>query len=486
MYDVVIIGAGIIGTSVARDLSAYNLKLLLIDKEPDVSNGATKANSGIIHAGYDAIPGTLKARLNVEGNLMFDKLCEELNVRFKRVGSLVVAFSDEEMKKVHKLYERGLENGVPSMEIIGKAKLKEIEPHINNGAVGALWAKTAGIVSSYELAVALAENAVVNGAEVMLDTEVKDIEEGNGVFNIITSKGKVRARYVINASGLFADDINNMLGGEKFTITPRKGEYCLFDKSQGYLAKQVIFRVPTKMGKGILVTPTVHGNLLIGPNAANTEDKTDLSTTRAGIKEVIDGAVKLVDKLPVSRIITSFAGLRATTEKGDFIINSPADRAVNAAGIDSPGLTSAPAISRMVIGLLKDMGLPLKKNESYSPVRNIRKRFADMTKKERKEAIRANSLYGRVICRCETVTEGEIVDAIRRPVGPRTVDGVKKRLRAGAGRCQGGFCMPRVIEILSRELNIPYSEIVKDTRNSFLFTGTIKDNMRAEDGDSDE
>jgi glycerol-3-phosphate dehydrogenase len=486
MYDVVIIGAGIIGSSIARDLSSYKLKLLLIDKEPDVSNGTTKANSGIVHAGYDAIPGTLKAKLNVEGNRMFDKLCNELKVGFRRAGSLVVAFSDEEMEKVYELYERGLENGVPSMEVIGKKKLSEIEPHISDRAVGALLAKTAGIVSSYELAIAMAENAVQNGVGIMLDTEVKNIEKEAETFNIITSKGEVRTKYVVNAAGLFADDINNMLGGEKFSIIPRKGEYCLFDKSQWSLVRHVIFPVPAKVSKGILVTPTVHGNLLIGPNAISIDDKTDLSTTDAGIKEVIDGARKLVDKLPLNQVITSFAGLRATTEGGDFIINSPANGAVNVAGIDSPGLTSAPAISRMVIGMLKDMGLPLKENESFNPVRNTQKRFADMTKNEREDAIRANPLYGRVICRCETVTEGEIVDAIKRPVGPRTVDGVKKRLRAGAGRCQGGFCMPRVIEILSRELNIPYSEIVKDTRNSFLFTGTIKDNLLAEDGEDDD
>lgn len=476
MFDVVIIGAGIVGTSAARDLSRYDLKVLLLDKEADVANGTTKANSAIIHAGYDALPGTLKAKLNVEGNSMFDEICRELNVPFKRIGSLVAAFSEEEMDTVRQLYDRGVKNGVPGMEIIGREKLKEIEPYINDAAIGALLAKTGGIISPYELCIAQAENAVENGVELMLSTDVLDIEKDEGSFVLKTDNGDIKTRFIINAAGLFGDTINTMLGGEDFQIVPRKGEYCLLDRSQGYLANHVIFQVPTAMGKGILVTPTVHGNLLIGPNAADISDKTDLSTTDEGLEEVIKGASRCISRFSMREVITSFAGLRATTASDDFIINSPVKGAVNAAGIDSPGLSSAPAISKMILSLLEEMGLKLRKKE-FNPYRALQKRFAEMSNQERKEAIDKNPLYGRVICRCETVTEGEIIDVIKRPAGARTVDGVKRRLRTGMGRCQGGFCMPRVVEIISRELNVPYEKVLKDSKEGYLFSGLLKDSL---------
>lgn len=486
MFDVVIIGAGIVGTSTARELSKYDLKVLLLDKDIDVANGTTKANSAIVHAGYDALPGTLKAELNVSGNSMFEKMCDELNVPFKRIGSLVVAFSDEDMESVRKLYDRGVSNGVPDMEIIGREKLREIEPNISEKAVGALWAKTAGITSPYELCIAQAENAVQNGVELRLDTEVCGIEKQEGKYIIKTNRGDIETKFVVNCAGLFSDTINNMLGGEKFEIVPRRGEYCLFDKSQGGLARHVIFQVPTKMGKGILVAPTVHGNLLIGPNAVDIDDKEDLSTTQSGLDTVINGARKSVDKFSMRDVITSFAGLRSTVKGGDFIINSPAEHALNAAGIDSPGLSSAPAIAKKLVSMLEKMGAVLNEKKDFDPIRHVQKRFAEMTDEERDEAIKKNPLYGRVICRCETVTEGEIVDAIRRPAGARTVDGIKRRLRAGMGRCQGGFCMPRVVEIISRELGLPYSEVLKGSSKGYIVTGKLKESLGAGDGENDD
>lgn len=485
MYDVAIIGAGIVGTSIARDLSKFNLKVLLIDKEIEVGNGTTKANSAIIHAGYDALPGTLKAKLNVEGNAMFDTICNELSVPFKRIGSLVIAFSDKEMETVHELYDRGVQNGVKDMEIIGEAALKAIEPHISDNAKGALYAKTAGIISPYELCIAQAENSVENGVKLMLGSEVKNIQRLKDVFLISTDSGQISTRFIVNAAGLFADEINDMLGGKKFRIVPRKGEYCLFDRSQGYLTSHVVFQVPNKLGKGILVTPTVHGNLLIGPTAVNVEDKNDLSTTVDGLETVVNAARKSVPGFNIREVITSFTGIRASCEGGDFIINSPASRTINAAAIDSPGLSAAPAISKMVIEMLKDQGLVLEPKE-FNPIRRIKKRFAEMDNAERSAAIAENPLYGRVICRCEMVTEGEIVDAIKGPAGARTVDGVKRRVRAGMGRCQGGFCMPRVVEILSRELGIPYLNVVKGSKTGFIFTGKIKDDLNIEDGEGHE
>jgi glycerol-3-phosphate dehydrogenase len=413
---------------------------------------------------------------------MYEEMCRELDVPFKRIGSLVAAFSEEEMDKIHELYERGLLNGVPSMEIIGKERLMEIEPHIRGNAVGALLAGTAGITSPYELCIAQAENAVENGVRLMLETEVKGIQRTDSGFILSTNRGDIRTRFLVNAAGLFADDINSMLGGEAFNITPRKGEYCLFDKSQGVLASHVIFQLPAKLGKGILITPTVHGNLLIGPNACDIDDREDLSTTSEGLEQVVRGANKAMDKFSMREVITSFAGLRSSVEGGDFIINCPIQGAVNAAGIDSPGLTAAPAIALMVVDMLRDHGLLLRE-KAYNPIRRVRKRFAEMDNSERAEAISRDPLYGRIICRCETVTEGEIVDAIKRPAGARTVDGIKRRLRAGMGRCQGGFCMPRIVEILSRELKVPYMDIVKDSREGFIFTGKLKDGLNARDGE---
>lgn len=474
MYDVAVIGAGIIGCAVARELSKYKLNILVIEKSYDVSDGSTKANSGIVHAGYDAVPGTLKAKLNVMGNKMYEKLCNELEVPFSRRGSLVIGFNEYEMKTIEELYLRGLKNGVEGLEIIDSSRLHKMEPNVSENTVGALYAPTAGITSPYELCIALAENANQNGVEFKLSTKVLNVYRENHLFKIESNRGLFTARYIINAAGLFSDDINRMLKGPEFNIIPRRGEYCLIDKAQGNLVRSVIFQTPTEKGKGILVAPTVHGNLLIGPNAVEIPDRENVETTEEGIEEIIRGAKKSVKNINTREIITSFSGIRATPDTRDFIINAPTNGAVNAAGIESPGLTSAPAIAVRVVELLADEGLKLDRKSDFISKRVRAKKFIEMSDDEKIASLRENPLYGRVICRCEYVTEGDIVNAIRGPLGPRTVDGVKRRLRAGMGRCQGGFCMPRVVEILARELNIGPDKVLKAGEGSYILTGRTK------------
>ncbi|KRQ86288.1 L-2-hydroxyglutarate oxidase LhgO [Caloramator mitchellensis] len=474
MFDVAIIGAGIVGTSIARELSKYDLSCVVIEKSNDVSNGSTKANSGIVHAGYDAKEGTLKAKFNVLGSEMYEKICEELDVPYKRNGSLVLAFNDDDLRHIEMLYKRGLKNGVKNLSIIDKNSVFSLEPNLQDNVVGALYAETGAIVSPFELAIALAENANENGVEFMFSTTVTNIYKENDVFNIETNKGKFKSRYLVNAAGLFSDEINDMLGGEKFKIIPRRGEYCLFDKSVGNIVTRTIFQTPSNKGKGILVSPTVHGNLFVGPNAIEMDKKDDVSTTKEGIEEILKGGSRSVKNINPRDIITSFTGIRATSDTGDFVINVPTKNAVNAAGIESPGLTASVAIAPYVVSLLENEGLRLTLKNNFIKHRTNTKLFIQMTDDEKKSALSSNSAYGRIICRCEHITEGDIINAIKRPLGARSVDGVKKRVRAGMGRCQGGFCMPRVVEILSRELDIPLTDITKSDRGSYILTGKTK------------
>lgn len=474
MYDVAIIGAGIIGTSIAREVSKYELSAVVIEKASDIANGATKANSGIVHAGYDAVEGTLKAKLNVKGSVMYEKICKELNVPYKMNGSLVVAFSDNDMHTLEKLYKRGIKNGVKDIDIIDKETLISNEPNINKSAIGALRAGTGGIVSPYELSIALGEIANQNGVEFKFNTEVMEIHKSHDRFFIKTSSGEIITKFIVNAAGISSDEVNKMLGGEKLRLIPRRGEYCLLDKSQKGLVKSTIFRAPTEKGKGILVTPTVHGNILIGPNAVEVDGKYDTSTTLEGTKEVLDGAKKSVDGIYTRDVITSFSGIRATPEGRDFIINVPVKGAINAAGIESPGLTAAPAIAEMVMELLENQGLKLNRKSQYDTKRKKIVLFNELGDEEKIRCLKDNPLYGRVICRCENITEADIINSINRHLGAKTVDGVKRRVRAGGGRCQGGFCMPRVIEILARELKVDQSDILKAEQGSFILTGRTK------------
>lgn len=478
VYDVLIIGAGVIGTLIARKLSFYDLNVCILEKETDVAVGSSKANSGIVHAGYDAEPGTLKALLNVKGNSLFDEISKELDIHFKRIGSLVIAFSQSDMDKLQMLYQRGLENGVSGLKILySNAQLTQLEPNISPQAIGALYAPSAGITCPYELAVAAAENAVDNGVQLKLQTQVIGIKHINGLFHIETNRGTVLSKYVVNAAGLYSDTIAQMAGGHAFSIKPRKGEYMLLDKGQGKIVNTVIFQTPTSSGKGILVTPTVDGNLLIGPTASDIDDKEDFSTTDAGMNEVTQGALKSVPAINTRQVITSFAGLRAVPSTGDFIIEYSVSnkRFLHVAGIESPGLTAAPAIAEYVAELLKKADLDFVVKKDSKAQRKSITSFSQASDEDKMKLIKRNRLYGNVICRCETVTEAEIIEAIRRPAGATSLDAVKRRTRSGMGRCQGGFCTPRIIEILSRELAIPMESTTKSEKGSLLLGRRTKE-----------
>lgn len=461
-YDVAIIGAGVSGALIARELCAYDISVALLERANDVAMGTTKANSAIVHGGFDAIPGTLKAKLNVRGTALMPVVCGEMNVPFRNNGSMVLAFSDEEMETVKKLYDRGIQNGVPGLEIIDKARVKELEPHASDEAVGALLCNSSGIVCPYELTIAAAEVAVTNGVEFMRNCEVTAIEDRGDYFNIVTTSEDVEAVYIINAAGTHTDEIARMIGDDSFKVINRKGEYYLLDKSYGFLADHTIFQCPNPMGKGVLVTPTVDGNLLVGPTALDVEGKDDIDTTPEGLDTVVGKALKSVPEINLRGAITSFAGVRAHLDSDDFLIDysEKSDRFINVAGIESPGLSAAPAIGEYVRDLLLEK-LKAEKKENCSLSRKAPVRFRHMTASKREALIKKNAAYGRIICRCETITEGEIIDAIRAPAGARDVDGVKRRTRAGMGRCQGGFCGSKVVEILARELGVEMNEITK-------------------------
>lgn len=476
MYDITIIGAGITGTFIARELSRYQLNVLLVDKENDVANGTTKANSAIVHAGYDAEEGTLKARLNVRGNELYEKVCKELHVPFKKTGSLVVAFNKQEMETVHELYERGVKNGVPAMEILDKESVLKLENNLSEEIEGALYAKTAGLVGPWELAIALAENAIENGVELLLNSPVTDIQKISEGYCITAGDKRIESKLVINCAGIHSDDINNMINDPSFEILPNRGEYNLFDKSVGNLVKTVVFRCPSEAGKGVVVMPTVHGNLLIGPTAEYVDNKARFETTLDGLASINEHALHTLKQLSFQNVITSFTGLRAKTKTQDFIIEEAKESKgfFNVAGIDSPGLTSAPAIAEYVIEMLKERIGNMALKQDFNPNRRPSIHFMELSDAEKAKLIEKDPRFGRIICRCEQITEGEIVDVINRKAGARTIDGVKRRARPGSGRCQGGFCAPRVMEILAREQGIDITEVVKDRQGSYILTGKTK------------
>lgn len=481
--DVVIVGGGIVGAATARELAKYDLNVLLLERHPDLAMETTKANSAILHAGFDAPPGSLKALLNVRGNELFRQLQAELGLELKLTGSLVVATTAAEMDALGELYRRGEQNGVPGLRILSREQVLAMEPNLTDNTLGALHAPTAGIMSPFGAALALAENAARNGVTILRECPATALAVTDGrIAGVHTPQGFIATRFVVNAAGVESGMISRLAGDDSFCIKPRKGEYLLFDKKASGLIKTVIFPTPTKVSKGILVSPTVHGNMFVGPNAQDSRDADDVGTTAAGLAEIIAGAERLVPGIPVAASITQFAGLRAVADRGDFIIGpSPAvGGLVHAAGIQSPGLTAAPAIAERVAAVLRDLGLELKPKRQFNPVNPPRTVFSELPAAARQELIRRNPLYGRVICRCETITEGEIVAAIHGVCGARTVDGVKRRTRAGMGRCQGGFCGPRVTAILARELGIPVTAVRKDTAGSYLFCEKIPARLRGE------
>lgn len=476
MLDVVIIGAGVMGAATAYELAKYDLKVKVLEKEHDVSNGTSKANSGIVHAGYDAKEGTLMAKYNAIGNAMYEKLCKEIDAPFKRTGSLVLAFSEEDKEHLNLLYNRGIKNGIPGMKILNQEEVFKMEPNVSKEVVAALYAPTAGVTGPWEVTIKLLENAAINGVEVETDAKVEKIEKLAEGYKIILADGReYETKVVVNAAGLYADEINNMVSNKKIKITPRAGEYYLLDKVQGTLVNNVVFQCPTKVGKGVLVAPTAHGNLIVGPTATLSDDKEYVGNTLAGLDAVREAAVKSVKDINFRDNIKNFNGLRAESDQPDFIIGEVEDAPYffNIAGTKSPGLTSAPAIGLDVANMIiKKLGNVNKKTEHKKNKPQIH--FMELSNEEKAEVIKRDPRYGRIICRCESITEGEIVDVIHRMVGAKTVDGVKKRCRPGMGRCQGGFCGPRVQEILARELNKKLDEIVQDKVGSYILTGETK------------
>lgn len=475
MLDVIVIGAGVMGAAVSRELSKYKLNIMVLDKENDVSNGTSKANSAIVHAGYDAKEGTLMAKYNVLGAGMYESLCKEIGAPYKNVGSYVLAFSEEERKHIEKLYQRGLTNGVPQMEILEKDEILRREPNINKNVVAALYAGSAGIVGPWEFTIKLLENAALNGTEVLVDAEVSNIEKLQDGYKVILKDGRsFETKVVINAAGVYADKINDMVSKNHFDIHPRIGEYYVLDKVQGKLTNSVLFQCPTIMGKGILVTKTVHGNIMIGPTAEDVESKDYVGTTTHGLDDIRRQAEKTISGINYRDSIRNFTGIRAESSTGDFIIGevSDAPNFFNIAGTKSPGLSSAPAIGVDVAKMVVEKLGAVKKEEFKQNRPQIH--FIELSPEEKAEVIKKDPRYGRIICRCESITEGEIVDVIHRMVGARTVDGVKKRCRPGTGRCQGGFCGPRVQEILARELGKELNEIVLDKKGAYILTTETK------------
>ncbi len=478
MYDIVIIGAGVTGCSVARELSRYHARILVVEKEEDVCCGTSKGNSAIIHAGYDAAAGSLMAKLNVLGNRMMDELTQDLDIAFKRNGSLVVCLSEEDRPNLEKLYQNGLRNGVDQLRIIEKEELQAIEPNISPNAVAALYAPTAGIICPFGLTIALAENAYTNGVEFQFHTEVTGLCPLEGGFQLETSNGPIKTRVVVNAAGVYADIIHNMVCSKKIHITPRRGDYCLLDKNTGDYARQVIFPLPGKFGKGVLVSPTIHGNTIVGPTAIDIGDREGTNTTAEGLNELITKAGSTVKDLPIRQVITSFAGLRAHEDGHEFVIGEAEDVPgfIDCAGIESPGLTSSPAIGKMVGDLIKEK-LNLSPNPRFNGKRKGVLDPKTLSKEDRAKLIREKPAYGNIVCRCEGVSEGELLDAIHRPLGAKSMDGIKRRTRAGSGRCQAGFCTPRTMEILARELHVDQSELTKCGGSSKLIVGTVKDRI---------
>ena len=474
MFDAVIIGGGVVGAMTARTLTSYGMKVCVIEKESDVAMGATKANSAIVHAGFDAECGTLKAKLNVRGSEMMEQVTKELGVKYIRNGSFVVGFNDDDKKVIEELYERGIKNGVKGLSVISGDEARLLEPNLSKDITCVLNAETGAIVCPYELTIAAIGNAMDNGACLMLDTEVTAVHKNGDIFEIETENETVTANAVVNAAGLYSDEIARMIGDDSFNVIPRRGEYILLDKEEGGILSHTVFRTPSKMGKGILVSPTVDGNLLLGPTSENIEDKENKATTKNGFDKIIKEANENVSKVAINKAITSFCGLRAVGNTGDFIINSPVKGFINAAGIESPGLSASPAIAEYIAQMLIEQGFKLEKDKNFNPIRKPMHYFREASIEEKNKIIAKDPAFGKIVCRCETVTEGEILEAIRTNPRPTDLDGVKRRTRAQMGRCQGGFCMPYIVELLAKENGVPYEHVTKFGKKSTINVGRTK------------
>lgn len=476
MYDVVIVGGGVIGSMIARQLSKNQIKICVLEKENDLAMGASKANSGIVHGGFDPEPDTLKAKLNSVGVEKLFEVANELNVPIKRNGSLVLAFGEDEEDAIRELYNRGIKNYISGMEILSGDEARKLEPNLSKDVTLALNVPTAGIVCPYELTIAAMGNAMDNGVELLRNFKVIGIENADGYFTVISEKGEtVKAKYLVNCAGTFSDKISALIGDDSFKIIPRAGEYMLLDKAEGSRVSHTIFQVPSKEGKGILVSPTVDGNLLTGPTAAVVDTPENTKTTSNGLKMVERLAKKSVPSVNFRQVITSFSGVRSSEENGDFIIkfSTVAENFLNVAAVDSPGLTCSVAIADYVVDLLKKSGLDMPKNKNFNPTRPDPHSFRKMTDEEKDAFIKENPDYGKIICRCEGVSEGEIKAAVKNNPKALDVDSVKRRTRSGMGRCQGGFCLPYVMRIISEETGLSMEEITKKGEGSNLLSGRI-------------
>ena len=477
VYDVAVIGGGVIGSAILRELTKYSLKTVLLEKESDVCMGASRANSGIVHAGFDAPVGSNKAKFNVEGSKMMKSFARDLGVKYKNNGSIVVAFNQEEQKTLQELLARGKKNGVKSLSIIGKEELKKLVPNISDNAVSALYAKTGGIVCPYELTIAEIGNAMDNGAELKLDFNVVAVKKSDGFYSLISESGEtVLTKIVINAAGAGSEYIAKLFGDESVKIGYRRGEYILLDRESGDLTSHTLFFTPTEKGKGILVSNTVDGNILLGPTAENMETY-DTDTSAEGLDAVIAKAKTMMKTVPLFNTITSFAGVRAySKDRHDFVIEKSkvADGLINVCGIESPGLSSAPAIAKYVVEELLPASLKVKYNLNFNGKRKPDYYFKTLSIREKNKIIKQKPEFGKIVCRCEQVTEGEIIEAVTRNPKATTIDAVKRRTRSGMGRCQGGFCQSRVAEIIAKETGISLDKVTKSGKNSEILTGETK------------
>ena len=473
MFDVIIIGGGVTGASVAAHLSKKKGKFLLLEKNEDVCTETSKANSGICHGGYDAIPGTMKAKMNVEGNHMMEEESKLFAFPYKKIGTLVLCHDEKDMDKLQALYDQGIENGVNGMKILNREETLALEENITDDVVASLLCEEAGILDPFLMNIAYAEVSNINGVDYKFNTKVEKIEEKDDHWTLHTNNGDFETKAVINCAGVYSDEIHNQISDEKFEIKARRGEYLLLDKDTSGFVDHVMFNLPTEKGKGILVTPTIDENTLVGPTSDFVEDKNDRRSTREQLEEVIEKSNHTVKDVPVRMVITSFSGNRAHEMGGDFILKESKDGFFDCVGIESPGLTSAPAIGKYMANLVADK-YGFEENKDFTYDRNPIPKTIDMSLEEHAELIKKNKLYGKIICRCESVTEGEIVDAINRPVGATTVDGIKRRVRASAGRCQGGFCLPHIMEILARELGEDFEDVVKNSKYSYYVDGRVK------------
>lgn len=475
MFNVAIIGGGVVGGLIARQLCKHESNIVILEKENDVAMGQSKANSGIVHGGYDPIEGSLKAILNVKGSELMEKVCMDLGVKYKKNGTLVCAFNPSDEETLKMLLDRGKNNGVKNLEIISGDEVRKKEPNISKRVISALYVPTGAIVCPYELTINAIGNAMDNGASLMRNFKVSNIIKHEKHFEIKGENGeKVQAEIVINCAGMFSDEIAKMVGDDSFTISPRKGEYILLDKEANYLTQMTIFRTPQRMGKGVLATQTVDGNILLGPTSVDILEKENKEVTEEGLNLIFEKEAEFFDEIPWDKTITQFTGLRAHGDKKDFIINSPIDRFINVAAIESPGLSSAPAISEMVEEMAIEIGLKKEIRIEFNGVRPRSPHPLEMTMEERNELVEKDASYGQIICRCEEITEGEIREALRRNPVALDVDGVKRRTRSGMGRCQGGFCMPLVMELIAQEHGMDFKDVTKLGKSSNFVYGRIK------------